>query len=307
MVPAPTTAALFTGICAGIFRNARNLRHFAVAEKDVDQRFGLVGEQAFLEQFGFALDAFVERKLGGGFHSVNGSLRRHQIARFLAGGIPGESENRSIRLFVAQLPVQIARAAGRCADFGARECHRALQQIAVHNLIHDAGFESGRGAHRIARGAHFHRFRDTGQPRQTLCSGGARDNPELHFRLTHLRRGNRHPIVACHRGFQSSTERGAVNRRHNRLGIVFHAVQYAHEAGSLFAISPGRDFPEFADVRAGDERSASADQHNRLYRVIFFEFIEAGDNSFRHARTQGVYRRVIDGEDTHFAVFARKN
>ncbi len=65
-------ATLFTGICGGVFRDARNLGHLALAEEDMDERLGLIGEQALLEQLAFALQTLVERELGGGFHRIDG-------------------------------------------------------------------------------------------------------------------------------------------------------------------------------------------------------------------------------------------
>ncbi len=184
--------------------------------------------------------------------------------------VPRGSENLCVARFVAELIVQIARAP-RLANFRAGERDRALQQIAFHNLIDDAGLERVGRADRIAHRAHLDSLRHTGQPRQTLRPSGTRDNSKLNFRLANLRRRNSHAIVARHGRFESTTQRRAVNGRDNGLRAIFHAIQNAHEAGPALSIATGSDLSKLANIGAGDESAPAANQHDGFHRVVFFE------------------------------------
>ena len=55
----------------------------------MDEGFGLLGEEALLEQLGLALDAFVEGELGGGFNGIDGGERCDQVALLLTRGFTG--------------------------------------------------------------------------------------------------------------------------------------------------------------------------------------------------------------------------
>ena len=57
----------------------------------------------------------------------------------------------------------------------ARESHRACQQIAFDQLVHDAGLERVLRLDRISAGTHLNRFGDTGQSRQALRSRRRRE------------------------------------------------------------------------------------------------------------------------------------
>ena len=159
----------------------------------------------------------------------------------------------------------------------------------------------------IARGAHLHRFRHTCQPRQPLRSRRSWNDAQFDFRLAHLRRRYRHPIVAGHRRFQAPAERSAVNRCHDWFGTALHAIEHAQKTRALPAIAARCDLAEFFDIRAGDEGTTSADQHNGLHGVIFFELFETGDDSFRDSRAQRVHGWIVYREDSNFAIFTCLN
>ncbi len=111
--------------------------------------------------------------------------------------------------------------------------------------------------------------------------------------------------MAGHGGLEPSAERGPVNHRDYGLGISLHAIQNAEEARPLAPIAAGCDLAEFLDVRAGDEGTASTDQHDGLHGIVFFKLFQACDNSFRNARAQRVHRRIVHRENANFAVFTR--
>ena len=61
IVPAPTTAALFTGNDRCVLRHIGNLGDFALAEENVNESLGLIRLQAFEEQLLLSLAALIER------------------------------------------------------------------------------------------------------------------------------------------------------------------------------------------------------------------------------------------------------
>ena len=71
MVPAPITAAVFTGMAWCLWER-QGFCDFALAEENMDQGFGLIGEEAVDEKFLLELAAFFERQLGGGFDGIDG-------------------------------------------------------------------------------------------------------------------------------------------------------------------------------------------------------------------------------------------
>ena len=78
-----------------LLRYIGNLRHFALAEKRMNQRLRLIGEKALREEIFFLLTSFSERQLGGGFDGVDSGEWRKQPALLLASLLPGSSQDRS--------------------------------------------------------------------------------------------------------------------------------------------------------------------------------------------------------------------
>ena len=91
-----------------IFRNVRNLPHFALAEEDVNQRLRLIGEQTFDEKFFLLLAALVERQFRCGFHGVNRGERCDQPALFRARHFASSREYRRILFRRTELFVALA-------------------------------------------------------------------------------------------------------------------------------------------------------------------------------------------------------
>ena len=241
-------------------------------------------------------------QFGGGLHGVYGRLRRQHITRPLAGGVPGSGEHRSIGFRGAQFIGEIARAARLLPNFRFGERDGAGQQIAVNDLIEDAGFQSVRCLDRIAARAHLDRLLDARQARQALRSRRAGDDAEFHFRLPDLRIRYRYAIVAGHGCFQAAAERRAVNRRHNGLARFFHRIQNLIEAWPAACLARSH-FAELFDVRAGDKRSPAADQDDRFHAVVFAECFHAGQDPFRHSRAQRVDWRIVHCENSNLTRF----
>jgi hypothetical protein len=130
------------------------------------------------------------------------------------------------------------------------------------------------------------------------------DDPELDFGLAHERCGDGYAVVTGHRSFEAPAESGSVDGGDDWLRGFLDAVQDGVEAGSTPALAAGGHFSELADIGSGDEGAAAADQHDRLYRIILFELLYAGGDSFRHTRTQGVYWGIIYSQYPYVAVSA---
>ena len=174
MVPAPTTAASLDRDRRRVLGDVGNLGHLALAEEDVDQRLRLIGEQALLEQFGFARQAFVERQPGGGFHRIDGRLRSHQLRCVLRAASRGRCETAGSQL-VPSFRADRALRRGRCPTFDLRERDGACQQIACHDLVDDAVLKRVRGADRIAAAR---TSRPLSRPRPTAAGAAFRPRRE---------------------------------------------------------------------------------------------------------------------------------
>src|SRR5215471_3386633 len=60
---------------------------------------------------------------------------------------------------------------------------------------------------------------------------------------------------------------------------------------------PRSNLAKLLDVRAGDERTAAANQHGRMQVGVGFQFANGFSDALRHTRTERVDRRIIDGND----------
>ena len=90
IVPAPTTAADLRE-CSGVsFGMSGILRDFALGEENMNERFGLLGEEAIEEEFLLGLAAFFEGQFCGSFQRFDGGNRREQTALFLCGASRAE-------------------------------------------------------------------------------------------------------------------------------------------------------------------------------------------------------------------------
>ena len=101
------------------------------------------------------------------------------------------------------------------------------------------------------------------------------------------------------RHFEPAAERGAVNRRDDRLRRVFHRVERPLEAGR------GRGLAEFGNVSAGDERPSVADDDDRLDRAVRLRRFDASFEALADDLRQRVHWRGVDRNQRDFA-FDRK-
>src|SRR6185369_4598237 len=172
----------------------------------------------------------------------------------------GSSKDWSVLLRCTQFLIAFASFGGGLSCDLPRESDSTWQQVAVNQLIDDAGLQRIRCFDRIAIGAHFNRFGDTGQARQALRTSCSRDEAEFHFRLSDLRAVDGDAIVAGHGHFQAAAEGGAMNRHHYRLGAVFYFQQQREQAWAGLCLARSH-FCEFFYVSARDKSAASPDHH----------------------------------------------
>src|SRR5581483_12077478 len=102
-----------------------------------------------------------------------------------------------------------------------------------------------RRAYKIAGADHVERRLGADEPRQALRAARAGNDPELHLRQAHLRRRQRHAVMAAERHFEAAAERGAVDRGDGGLARGLEAGDYEIEVGRLERL------PELLDVGAG--------------------------------------------------------
>jgi hypothetical protein len=102
--------------------------------------------------------------------------------------------------------------------------------------------------------------------------------------------------MADQRHFEPAAQSRAMDRGHDRLRRGLD--DFLHfEQGRAF-----RRLAEFADIGAGDEGLAGADQHDRLDRIIGDGGLEAGFQPLAHRCRQCIHRRRVQGQDGDLAV-----
>ena len=179
-----------------------------------------------------------------------------------------------------------------------REGDGAFQQIAVDQGVDDARLDGPRGGDRLALGAHLERERRPAQPRQPLGAPRARNDPEVHLGLTHLRGSDSDAVVARHGELEAAAERVAVNRGNERLAGVFKLFQpRVHRLRPFDGLLARLQLLEDGDVRAGDERRAGANQDDGVGGRIVAGALDGVADGFGHAGAQGIHRWVVDGDD----------
>ena len=96
------------------------------------------------------------------------------------------------------------------------------------------------------------RLVDPDQARQALRAARPGDEAELHLREAGGRRIVEHPCVAREGDLETASERGPVDRRHDRLGAVLDGVEDVRQ------MRLARRLCHLADVGSGDEGSPRA-------------------------------------------------
>ena len=209
---------------------------------------------------------------------------------------PGRRNGSGGQLFVALAGLAEVHA-GHVA--GVRD--RTLEQVPDDDLVDDSEGIRFAGLDRVPFHTHLQGLFDTREARQALRAAGSRDEAELHFGLPHLGRRNRHAVMPGHGGFEAAAERSPVNGHHDGFRALLDLFQKGIQANVAALIARG-DLSEFVDVRARNERAARADDDDGLHGIVAVSHADARRDSLRNARAEGVYGRVVDGNDQDFAV-----
>ncbi len=167
--------------------------------------------------------------------AARGAIR---LRCFLRAVSRAAANDRRVLFGSTQFLVALARFGSWLSGDFAGESHGALQQVAVDQLIHDAGLQCICGLDWIAIGAHLNCFGDAGETGQALGARSSRNEAEFHFRLSDLRAGHGHAVVAGHGHFQAAAEGRAVNRHHHGLGAVFYFQQKREQVRDRFLPGP---------------------------------------------------------------------
>ena len=207
IVPAPMTATRSSGLGRSVCRHVAQLRGRALGEERVNQGFGLLALDALDEELPLAPTAFLEGQRGRGFDRLDRFHGRDLTAADLACEIARGREERGVGVRRPEAILSVARFHSRSpGSHLLRERHRVVRQISVDQRIEESGCQRFRRLDRLARHAELQRLLDTDQPWQSLRAFGARDDAEIHFRLTEQRLRNCHAIVPGHRQLQPAAE-----------------------------------------------------------------------------------------------------
>jgi hypothetical protein len=179
-----------------------------------------------------------------------------------------------------------------------RERDRGRPQVArpaVHDLVDEPALDRLRRVDVAARRHHLERLRHADQTREPLRTSGAGQQAEVDLGEPELRGRERDAVVGAQRDLEAAAERGPVDRSDHRDGTVLHRCLGVGQA------RPARLAAELADVGAGDERPALADQHDRR-RAAVDGLRHALGEPLAHVPAQRVHGRVVDHDHGDVAV-----
>ena len=160
-----------------------------------------------------------------------------------------------------------------------RRPRRRADRVLRHDLVDDAELLRFLGRDVTAGDDHLQRRLRADQPRQPLGAAATRQDADQHFGQADLGGRNGDAVMAGQRVLQAAAERVAVDRGDDRLRAVRPSRRRcARRSAAACGLA------EPADVGAGDEAAAVADQHHRLDGRIGVALFERIDDAFGHAR-----------------------
>ncbi len=244
------------------------------------------------EQLALDRHAFVERQGGGGLDALDVGLGRLEAAEGLGVGLAVGVEH-------AVLDAQhrlVADAAQRqvLGEHAPGEVDRARAQV-VDDRVDQAELRRGLGPDRRAGGDHLERLLGADDARQALRAAGAGQQAELDLGQAELRARHGDAVVGDERDLEPAAQRGAVDRGDDGLGAVLDRRLDVVEGGAA------RRLAELADVGAGDEGAAGADQDDRLDRIVGDRRGHAAGDAVADVGGERVDRWRIDGQDADVA------
>ena len=93
---------------------------------------------------------------------------------------------------------------------------------------------------------------------------------------------------------------------HYWFSHIFYLKQERKQARPSLGLA-GRDLAEFFYVRAGDERTAAANQHHSLDAIVMAHLRNSLSNRLRDPRAQSVHWWVIDGDNCDIFISGKLN
>jgi hypothetical protein len=167
--------------------------------------------------------------------------------------------------------------------------------LVVH-VVDQAKFLRLASPHMPAARDHLGSRLDARQARGALCAAGARQDAQVHFRQAHLRALDRHPVVTAQRHLEPAAKGRAVQRCNDRLFARFDHVRDVRQ------LRVGQRLAELLDIRACDERPPCPADHRGLGLAVTLEPLDRLEQAVSNRVRQRIDRRVVDGDDGHFAI-----
>jgi hypothetical protein len=177
---------------------------------------------------------------------------------------------------------------------------RTLEQVAFNDAIHNSRVQRLARRKRLAQRAHLGRQRHPGQARQSYRARRAGYQPQLHFRLAHLRIRRDHAVVTRHGQLESRPQRLPVDRHDDRLSAVFNLIQPAVKLRPRPA--PALVFDEFLNIGARREAPPRSAHDDGLHGRIRAGRLHRFRDSLRRSGGQRIHRRMVEGDYGHGAV-----
>ena len=200
----------------------------ALGEEEILLRLCLDAAHQLHEQLALFDHAFGIGLLAGDLDRLDVRFGRVEAAELAAIFLAEFVEHRRIALVE---PVLAFAAPGQRADLAhfLRIADRVGDQLALDQPVDQPASEALFRADRIAGCAHFERLPDPGDARQPLRAARAGQQAELDLGRAKLRRRNRDAIMARQRDLEPAAERGAVDRRYDRLHAILDAVDHLRQ------------------------------------------------------------------------------
>ena len=176
------------------------------------------------------------------------------------------------------------------------EIDRSRGQVAFDDLVYDSIPACLGRADRLAGDDHLQRLLRSDETRQPLRAARPGQKAELDFGQADARPRRRDAEVASERQLEAAAQRGAVQRRDDRLRHRLDRGDDIVKARSL------RRFAKFGDVGAGEKGPAGAGDHHRLDCAVVARLSQRLGESGPHLVPQRVDRRVVNRDDRDFAV-----
>ena len=238
-----------------VVRHIGDLPNLAFGKEHVTLGLRLRGGDEVEEGLALALHAFVKRQFYRVLHGADGDLPGLEatiLACIFAADLVEYFRVSAGRLDLVVEIANLAQRHFRIDDF-ARKRHRAIAQFSFFNeRIDHAPFQRLLGGKWRAGENGLKRGLNPAQARQALRAARARNESELDFGKSKLRRRHRDAVMAHQRHFETAAKRRAVDRGNDRLRSALKCCLQFRQCRAFDG------FAEFGNIGAGDEGAAGA-------------------------------------------------